>query len=174
MNVTHLGWMALIAMFVAGPVRAQTPGAAAANSPSPLELVQQTGARVAQQASATWLELADRLVLDMQDDTKTVDATELSAAYELAIENAGAGAVQAGAGRARALATVQQATQRHHQTLATVLDRVPDVAKPHIQRAMQVSRSGHDRALQAMAQAGRGQAGRPAGVGGPPGGRGGR
>lgn len=55
-----------------------------------------------------------------------------------------------GADLSNTILKVSDATLKHEESLAKVLDRVPDQAKPHIEHAMEVSRMGHDRALDAL------------------------
>ena len=49
---------------------------------------------------------------------------------------------------------VSRATALHLEVLEKVLETVPDEAKPAIERAMERSRTGHERAIQAMEQRG--------------------
>ena len=55
-----------------------------------------------------------------------------------------------GADLSNTILKVSDATLKHEASLAKVLDRVPEEAKPHIEHAMEVSRMGHDRALDAL------------------------
>ena len=55
-----------------------------------------------------------------------------------------------GADLSNTILKVSDATLKHEESLAKVLDRVPDQAKPHIEHAMEASRMGHDRALDAL------------------------
>ena len=55
-----------------------------------------------------------------------------------------------GADLSSTILKVSDATLKHEASLAKVLERVPDQAKPHIEHAMEVSRRGHDRALGAL------------------------
>lgn len=66
-------------------------------------------------------------------------------------------------GKVRALEAVDQGTQTHLWVLEGVRDRVPSEAKPAIERAMEVSRTGRDTALGAVGGSGIPEAAREAG-----------
>ena len=56
-------------------------------------------------------------------------------------------------GRLEALERVDKATRKHGEVLADLLNKVPDQAKPAIEKAMQVSAHGRETALGNLAQA---------------------
>jgi hypothetical protein len=80
-----------------------------------------------------------------------------------------AGEAPGAAGHARALEAVDRGTQTHQRVLQAVLGKVPDQARPAIERALEVSRTGRDTALRALE--GTASAGPPpaGGHGAPPG-----
>ena len=55
-----------------------------------------------------------------------------------------------GADLSSTILKVSDATLKHEASLAKVLERVPEQAIPHIEHALEVSRMGHDRALDAL------------------------
>lgn len=61
---------------------------------------------------------------------------------------------QIGEGQAQVEELVARATSLHLEVLERVLATVPDEARPAIERAMERSRAGHERAVEAMEQAG--------------------
>ena len=75
--------------------------------------------------------------------------------YEDAITKAGEkvqAAQDGGADVDEVLENIAEATLRHEETLLEVYDRVPEQAKPAIERAMQAGANGHKEALQNVSQ----------------------
>lgn len=58
-----------------------------------------------------------------------------------------------GAGREEALVTVEQATAKHLDVLTGLLSEVPEQARASLEKAIVMSRRGHDAALQALSTA---------------------
>lgn len=110
---------------------------------------------------------------------QAIAASEAGRAKALAdLDRAERGLIPPDRGIVTALEAVDQGTQRHLDELRGLLDKVPEQAKPAIQRALEVSRTGRETALgrlrairegRAVEGVGPGAIGRPEGLGPPAG-----